>query len=244
MQLAWVGNVVIATLLSGCGSSSSSSLFSGRRDKSTTDASVEAGEGRDAAASRAGSGGATKEGTRGSDAGRAPGAGGTNGDDHGMPTSMGGASRNGGGDGGTGAVEPDGGSGVPPKEKDAGAPDADAGPRPHGTPHSVACGAAACDVATSHFPVQACCVGPIQQISLCLPLTPQGCGRVGSLLTCDDAADCGAGQSCCLDVTGNGFAGFCGAVCPLQQLCRDNAECRNGLSCKPMDLRPEYSSCR
>jgi hypothetical protein len=56
--------------------------------------------------------------------------------------------------------------------------------------------------------------------------------------------DCAADQICCLDVTGNGFAGFCSIACTVQQLCREDAECRTGLSCKPLDLRPEYSGCR
>lgn len=240
-----MGNVGVTIFIVGCGSSSGSFLFSTHGDRSKGDASVDAGNGLDAgstggggepgAAGRSGSGGTSSGGVTSLGSGGVAETGGT--------TDRGSGAADAGAAGQT--SQPDASSHVPPSRMDAGAPDADAAPAPKSTPHSVMCGAAPCDVSSTHLPVQACCVGPIQQTALCVPLTPQGCGRVGSLLTCDDVTDCQTGQVCCLDVTNNGFAGFCSTAClTTVQLCREDAECGSGHSCRPLDLRPEYGSCR
>jgi hypothetical protein len=65
-------------------------------------------------------------------------------------------------------------------------------------------------------------------------------------LTCDDAADCAAGEICCADSAGNQLLTLCLRDCKdgVEQLCRTDAECKKGGGCAPFDMQPDYGHCK
>lgn len=98
----------------------------------------------------------------------------------------------------------------------------EAGPRPVA---SIKCGTATCSGAT-----QFCC-GTNGWGGFCKDLgqESQCTGDSGDALHCDDNADCGTGEVCCL---GAARTATCGTSCSGGKvLCRGNAGCPTGQSC-------------
>jgi hypothetical protein len=123
----------------------------------------------------------------------------------GNPSSSGGPSDGGGGGEGGGDGGGDGG-GTP-------------------TPDSVRCGAVACDTNQD-----VCCLSYVDGGATC----QNDCTASAMQLECDDNADCGGGDVCCLGGNpGQGFQATCNNGCQGQepQLCQTNAECGTNGPC-------------
>jgi hypothetical protein len=127
-------------------------------------------------------------------------------------------------------VEPRGPS---PAKVDGGAsstlpPDIDAAP-PETTPVDPA-GAVKCGAATCSGAKPACCFSG--GAATCI-----GAGEscLGARLACDQRADCGAGEVCCLDTSGAEARCRARAVCasgPTIELCAADPECPFGSACR------------
>jgi hypothetical protein len=123
------------------------------------------------------------------------------------------------------------------------------GPPDPSTPGVVACADTLCPVEAA-IP-SACCLGLGIFETQCLSVIVGcglGLGGNGQPLYCDDAADCGGGQICCVSQTTEGTTSRCEASCSGlnsgQQLCRTDSECSDGLKCSPWTRRKAYSICQ
>jgi hypothetical protein len=116
------------------------------------------------------------------------------------------------------------------------------------TPGIVACGTTTCTI--GDVLQSACCVSALPQATVCIPTLGAGCANVGTIVACDDAADCMNGQVCCASMPG-GAGTTPTAACEMtqckdgaRQLCRTDAECRGKGTCQRAPEQPEYSVCR
>lgn len=109
-------------------------------------------------------------------------------------------------------------------------------PLPVSDPGFVTCAGAPCAV-----PADMCCdasLVPMSSTQKCVPQTMSACGVLRR--TCDEAADCGGGQVCCIPPNANiqialnaqcEAKGSCKDPTYFPQLCKTSAECDNGMAC-------------
>jgi hypothetical protein len=109
----------------------------------------------------------------------------------------------------------------------------DAGPPPSSDPGQITCAGAPCSVPAHYCCDDATADGGTEK---CVPASTSACG--GLRRACDEAADCGGGQVCCIPPNGAQFVAYnaqCAVTCkndPLSyQLCKTDQECENGLTC-------------
>jgi hypothetical protein len=89
-------------------------------------------------------------------------------------------------------------------------------PRPTATPGRVWCQSTTCDAAK-----EVCCRDALDGVGRCAPKGTESCGDVEIVVaTCDESADCKAGESCCP------YWG-CSDGCPEQRVCQRGA-CKQG----------------
>jgi hypothetical protein len=101
-------------------------------------------------------------------------------------------------------------------------------------PGALACGAEVCDTSRQY-----CCAAASEAgVSRCNDDSVSACS--GLFQQCDEAADCPAGGVCCT-VPGQAvrlsYTTVCASRCllPSYQVCRTDAECRNGQGCMARD---------
>jgi len=109
----------------------------------------------------------------------------------------------------------------------------DAGPPPSSDPGQITCAGAPCSVPAHYCCDDATADGGTEK---CVPASTSACG--GLRRACDEAADCGGGQVCCIPPNAAPFVAYnaqCAVTCkndPLSyQLCKTDQECENGLTC-------------
>ena len=103
--------------------------------------------------------------------------------------------------------------------------DAKAAKVPPSDPANVDCAASKCAV-----PTRACCVSSTQ--ASCIDSNGGSCQ--GLIARCDEAANCSAGDVCCVtDISAYGLETTCHQSCSGSEphSCRKNAECPNGETC-------------
>lgn len=236
-----------AALLTACGSSPGTGLFGGEHGIHPVP-SPEAGT-----PPEGGAGGKVTESSGGKTASTGGAAGRPAGGNGGTRPSAGGARSSGGASGGndpvgnggaTGTVGGTNGTGGGSGGTGTGGSQTVNGGSAGATPHSVPCGATPCMVGSTLGGV--CCLSPISIATMCLPTLGAGCANGGTAVSCDDAADCMAGEICCADSAGNQLVTVCLRDCKdgVEQLCRTDAECRKGGGCEPFDMQPDFSHCK
>ncbi|MBN2193647.1 MAG: hypothetical protein JW751_12590 [Polyangiaceae bacterium] len=101
-----------------------------------------------------------------------------------------------------------------------------------GTPGQIACGDTMCQVGA-----EGCCHERGEQ--RCMPLDQRGCGN-GSLLACDDLADCATGKVCCMaGWTSESNVFDCSALpCAAGEICLEGGRCSAGFTCRASDGEP------
>jgi hypothetical protein len=125
----------------------------------------------------------------------------------------------------TGACVPENSGAFCPDDNDPGR-DCDA----VSDPDAIACAGAPCDRAS-----EICCLGTDDGQDECLASDSGDCA-MGWALRCDEAADCGGADVCCVLLgagPGNPGSASCDATCGPSgiQLCQTDDECENGGPC-------------